>query len=186
MFFTKQYLYLIGYDYRLWVLLFYKTSVTIKPNKYLHTLHRGEGIHNNSIYISSNPSNKVRFIVLATSAKILTLYLLPMLFILKMVKFFLMYFRYLTLRSTYVLGQEMRHITKKKNTCTLLGPLKPFKVPINLLIRFRIPFVFVGYTTSKNWALIKYRYLNLVFGFYKIQRMGRVWALLQDRYPNYV
>jgi hypothetical protein len=160
------------------MLLFYKTTTYVKGLSRLHTLHYKEGLISNSIYISSNNAVRVKFVVLATSAKILSMYLLPMLFILRLVRFFLLYFRYLTLYSTYILGKELKYITKKKNTCTLLGPLKPFKIPVNLLIRFRIPFVFVGYTTTKDWALLKYRYLNLVFGFYKIQRIYRVQNLL--------
>lgn len=159
------------------MLLFYKTTTNLKHTSRLHTLHYKEGLLSNSLYLTSNNSVRVKFVVLATSAKILTTYLLPMLFILRLVRFFLMYFRYLTLHSTYILGKELKYITRKKNTCTLLGPIKPFKIPVNLLVRFRIPFVFVGYTTTKDWALLKYRYLNLVFGFYKIQRIYRLHSL---------
>lgn len=160
------------------MLLFYKTTTRLNSLNRLHALNIKKGLANSTMYIASNNAIRIKFVVLATNARILSNYLLPMLFILRLVKYFLLYFRYLTLYSTYVLGKELQYITKVKNTCTLLGPIKPFKIPVNLLIRFKIPFVFVGYTTTKNWALLKYRYLTLVFGFYKIQRIYRLQNLL--------
>lgn len=155
--------------------LLYKMSYAKK-----HTL--------SSIYWTNFPANtgynlnvynfsKIKFIVLATSYKILAMYLMPMFFIMKLVQFFLLYFRFLTLRSTYILGSEIRSIVRRKNMATLIGPLQPFKVPVNLLVRFRIPFVFTSYYSAHHWSLIKYRFLNAAFGLYKIQRMYKIFSL---------
>lgn len=123
---------------------------------------------------SCNNLTRVKFVVLASCARIISHYLLPMLFLVKFVHFFLIYFRFLTLRSTSILGREVKRVIKRKNMCTLLGPVKPFKVPVNLLIRYRIPFVFSIYRSNVHWALTKYRFLNAAFGLYKIQRIFKL------------
>jgi hypothetical protein len=120
--------------------------------------------------------SKIKFIVLATSYKIIAAYLMPMFFLMRLVQFFLLYFRFLTLRSTFILGSEIKKIVKRKNMATLIGPLQPFKVPVNLLVRFRIPFVFTSYYSAHHWSLIKYRFLTAAFGLYKIQRLFKLYS----------